>query len=371
MQLKLATNVSKTSTTSYGGFYWVDRTDANNSISYTTHYYFINDSHHLVREQWQDNELVSATTLAYNIPGYDAITFDFSPLGTRSAKDILPYVMVDIWASAGTGDMRTDAYGHSHLALRSTTLSQGMAVLTTQPFGTGIDGISVSGKKLFIDGSMRTLGNITIRGESHIVTGNLINGPAEAAGYIVDLGGAIADPVQFASLSPVDWGIGVADFVDNASIPASNEYIWSGNVNLDNEDYDGSGKPIWVNGRSNASPILQPGVYYCVNGNISLGKTNVSGMVTLVSPNGRVTVTSTESYLSPFCNGVLLFSNASYDDAVRFSGNGGGWSGNLFAPYGGVKINGTMTKSFHMFGSISAQRFNYSAESSLDFNIIY
>jgi hypothetical protein len=246
-----------------------------------------------------------------------------------------------------------------------------MAVLTTQGADTGKDGILVAGKKLFVDGSMRTLGNITVTGTDILITGNFINGPAEAGGYIVDNAGAIADPRELQTLSPVTWGLNVSDFVKNDSVPASNEYIWASNVNLSIANTDDYGKTIWAVPPTNASPVLKSGVYYSRTGNISLGTNNVSGMVTLASKVGRVTVTASNSSLSPFCNGVLLFSNSSYNDSIRFSGNGGAWSGSLFAPYGGVMINGTMTQPFFLFGSVAAQTFNYSANSSKDFMIQY
>jgi len=354
-----------TSKISYGGFSWVDKTRVP-SISYNSRYYFLNTSKEptrLMREEWRDNELVSTLTLAYHIQTYEDITFDYHPAGTGSSTDTLPYVVVTVNASTGLGEMFTRAFGETHFAFRSTTQSHGMAVLTSQGVGTGMDGILISGTKLLIDGSMRTMGNITIFGESIWVTGNLVNGPAEAGGNIVDNAGSIAESKRYQQIDPWAWDLKVTDFVANDSAPKSNEYIFPGDVDeTELDDY-------WSNPPTNT--VLKEGVYYSKNGNISLSRNSLSGIVTLVSPNGSVRVYSNNSCLSAFCNGVVLFSNASYNDSVELGGDGDAWAGNLYAPYGGVLISGTRTQPFTLFGSIAAQRFNYISQSSETFTIVY
>ena len=346
----------------YGGFYWVDRTNASNSISYTVHYYYAEASHQLVRQEWQDNQLTSTTSLAFNIVNFDDITFEYYPAGTKSVTDILPYLWVDIWATAGEGASQVMAHGTSHLAVRGTTLSRGVAVLATEPTGSGNEAILISGTKLVVDGNMRSYGNITVTGDN-----NLITGEAEAAMYVFDDKGACANPVNSSFLGAVGWDMNVSDFVDDPNSPASNEYIWNGDVVLDTATTDMNGKLIWDNPPTNT--VFKPGVYYSKTGNISLGKNNVSGMVTLVGK--KVIVTSNYSYMSPFCNGVLLYGYGDSNDSVRFSGNGGAWSGSLFARDGGVTINGTMTQPFYLFGSVAAKRLNYSANSKENFTIKY
>ncbi len=335
----------------YGGFHWVDRTAAE-STTYTSHYYWVNESSQMIRQEWQNNDLVSTTVLARNIPNYDDITFEYFTAGAELGGALLPYLVVNVLASAGTGDLYVEAYGSSHIALRSTTLSRGMAVIATEGLVPNASSINVTGSGLIVDGRVRSFGNISVTGEDVIFTGR-----TEAAGYIIDSASSIIEPDQFAILQATDWALVADDFVKEWWNPASNEYIWAaGDVDLDSESQDDNGKLIWDTTDA-AKPVLKPGVYYAVNGNISLGTTNVTGMVTLMGD--RVKVDADNSTLSPFCSGVLLYATGSHDDAIEFSGDGGAWCGNLFAPEGGVLVTGDRDEDFYLFGAIAAKKFRY------------
>lgn len=349
----------------YGGFYWVDRTGSED-ITYTTHYYWSGaNTTKLLRQEWQNNGLASVTALAHNVQNYDDIQFTYYPAGTTSGEDILPYIIVNIKTSTGAGNLYTESFGSSHIALRSTTLSRGAAVLAKETVETGSETVNISGSNLIIDGSVRSFGNITVTGED-----NLITGRAEANAYIWDELGAVVDPHEFEYIDDVDWDLDRHNLIQEPSSPASHEYIWiGGDVTITTSlTTDSFGKEIWDSTDASA-PVLNQGVYYLDGGgNLTLTTDNVTGMVTLAS-EGRVRVTSDNSYLSPFCNGVILFSNSSYDDAVEFSGDGGAWSGNLFAPEGGVMVSGTMTQKFFLFGAVAAQRFDYRADSQEEFRV--
>ena len=350
----------------YGGFYWVDRT-GDEPVTYTSHYYFTgNQTHQLIREEWQDNDLASTTILAFNVKEYDHISMEYFPAGTMSAGDILPYIIVHIQASTGNGSYYVEAFGDSHIVLKSTTLSRGYAVLAKEIAGTGKETVNVSGNNLIVDGHMRSFGNITVTGED-----NLVTGISEAGAYIFDEPGAIVNPNEYQYIDDVDWDLSMDNFVDDYTDPASNEYIWTdgSDIVLDTSvTTDGNGKSIWYDTNASA-PVLNPGVYYVANGgNLTLAADNVRGMVTLASEN-KVEISGDSSDLSPFCNGVILFGNGTADYTVTFSGDGGTWSGNMFAPNGGITITGTMTEEFYLFGSVAGKRFNYEADSDEPFRI--
>lgn len=329
----------------YGGFYWVDRTEGNISHCYATRYYYDDDNDRLIREVWKDNELISPIIIARHIAYYGNVSFEFHPHGDWPAGNFsglgLPYVVVTIKTTEGQGNAAQRAEGTHYVHIRgSETLSRGFAILTR---GTGGYTLDISGYDLTIDGDIRSHGGISISDGDHT-----INGTAQAAWLIEDDDDAIDDAKedQHAVLHAIGWNMVLEDFLDPQN-PGDNEYVFSGNVSLDWPAPAG----YWLD-----ATTLKPGVYYTPNGTITLATNNASGMVTLIGDKVKVTADYTE--LTPFCNGVLLYTTGEGKEA-EFSGEGGTWYGTLFAPDGRVKMTGS---GLSLYGAIAAQTFIYTGD---------
>lgn len=322
----------------YGGFYWVDHTSTV-SHSYATRYYY--DNGHLIREEWQDNALVSTVVIARHIANYSDISFDFHPHGDRpwNLSELgLPYVVVTIKTTEGEGEVE----GTQYIYLRGgETLSRGFAVLAS---GTTGDPIYISESNLTIDGDVRSYGDISISGSTHT-----INGTAQAAGEIKITGSGhnISLIDKYAVLPDMSWSLELSDFQ-----PYTFDFGDKA-VDLATED-------VWED-----DTTLKPGVYY-TTGTMSLTTHNASGMVTLIGNKVEVRADNTE--LTPFCNGVLLYGTGTEDAVIEFSGDSGTWYGTLFAPDGGVKMTMTGT-NLTLYGAIAAQTFTHTGISEEELRI--
>jgi len=279
----------------YGSFYWMDRTSGNVSHSYAARYYY--DDGRLLRDEWQDNALVSTLVVARHIANYSDVSFEFHPKGDWPAGNFsevqLPYVVVNIKTTDGQGDAVQSAEGSQYVYLRGgEPLSRGFAILT---LGSGSYTLDISGYDLTIDGDIRSYGGISTSGSGHTV-----NGTAQAAWLIDDDADAIDDnqEEEYADLPRISWSLILSDFQPYT-------FNFTSDVNL---NYPSPNESYWIN-----STTLMPGVYY-TTGNITLATNNASGMVTLIGD--KVEVKADNTQLWPFCNGVLLYSTG---DEVEFS----------------------------------------------------
>lgn len=127
---------------------------------------------------------------------------------------------------------------------------------------------------------------------------------------------------------------------------------------------DGYGEYAHSNGRIDISWLrangwydpetgrLRPGLYYSSD-SIDLNADHLEGShVTFVSP-GRITLSGSLHELSPYVDGLLLFSGMSRSGgsacstpAIRLSGSQNVWSGVMFAPSGLIQISGASSSTF-------------------------
>lgn len=313
----------------YGSFYWVDRTSANTSC-YATRYYYDDVNNRLIREEWKNNDLISTIIIARHIANYNNVSFEFHPKGDWLAGNFsdlqLPYVVVNMTATEGQGNWMQWAEGTQYIYLRGgEPISRGFAILTIGTDGYTLD---ISGYDLNIDGDIRSYGGIKTSGSEHS-----INGTAQAAWLIEDNAGAIPDDQEdeYALLPRMSWSLQLSDF-------ESYTFNFTGDVNLATKD-------VWQD-----ATTLKPGVYY-TTGTMTLDTDDATGMVTLIGDKVKIKADNTR--LTPFCNGVLLYSTG---DEVEFSGDGGDWYGTLFAPDGEVAITGS---GLTLDGAVAAQTFTH------------
>ena len=101
-----------------------------------------------------------------------------------------------------------------------------------------------------------------------------------------------------------------------------------------------------------ATGRLRPGLYYSSD-SIELSADHLAGShVTFVS-DGRITLSGSSHELSPYVDGLLLFSglgpsggSACSTPAIRLSGSEDVWSGVMFAPSGLIQISGASATTF-------------------------
>lgn len=101
-----------------------------------------------------------------------------------------------------------------------------------------------------------------------------------------------------------------------------------------------------------ATGDLRPGLYYS-DDSIDLSADHLKGShVTFVSA-GRITLSGSSHELTPYVDGLLLFSgmsrpgsSACSTPAVRLSGSQNVWSGVMFAPSGLIQISGASSTTF-------------------------
>ena len=71
-----------------------------------------------------------------------------------------------------------------------------------------------------------------------------------------------------------------------------------------------------------------------------LADQGISGNVTFVAGH-RVEIAGSDFDLTPYREGVLMFSNGSHDQALKLSASGGDWIGLLYAPNSLAEVSGS------------------------------
>jgi Flp pilus assembly protein TadG len=131
------------------------------------------------------------------------------------------------------------------------------------------------------------------------------------------------------------------------------------NTNLESEP------TLWVNNNVNTNQLKNNVI--CSDGNITLGRDNVSGIVTIVSDNGRVTLTGNNFDLTPAWDNVLIFSARSSgggvgcgsNPAIQMEVRNSVFRGYIHAPDGNVEFelqSCVQASGNQIFGSIVAGR---------------
>lgn len=100
----------------------------------------------------------------------------------------------------------------------------------------------------------------------------------------------------------------------------------------------------WGPTRKKESKQLEPGVY-CTSASgdkavISLSDQGISGNVTFVA-GYSIEISGSDFDLTPFKDGVLMFSDGDNDVALKLSASGGDWGGLLYAPNGTAVVSGS------------------------------
>ena len=100
----------------------------------------------------------------------------------------------------------------------------------------------------------------------------------------------------------------------------------------------GSQASHWQNNDS-STKILKPGVY-CAEGTLSFTTSGVTGNVTFVA-RAKVTVSGGTFNVTPYSNGVFVYTEAVPNNAVNISGSNSHWQGIIYAPNGDAVVSGS------------------------------
>lgn len=206
---------------------------------------------------------------------------------------------------------------------------------------SGASEILLSGRDNIIAGDLHSDYVIRVTGQYNHVTGEV-----ECQELIEN------KPLTYGSLKlPPDaeiWGmpdIGEPQdyFENDLETPGiyedEHEYIFSGNVNL--EDYD----DVWLGAGKRQ---LKPGIYY-TDGTMTLDRRYASGEVTLIAD--KIVISARGIELSPYHGDLLLWGTGSGEDVVKISGGSwfvpcGPFQGSLYAPDGEIELEGSGSSIF-------------------------
>lgn len=94
---------------------------------------------------------------------------------------------------------------------------------------------------------------------------------------------------------------------------------------------------------------------YCTTGNIQI-RSGVHGTATFVAH--QISISGSDTNFTPAWNHLLMFATGNQSNAVAGSGSIGTWTGNIYAPHGGVAISGSSTSVYN--GFVEAQKISVS-----------
>jgi Flp pilus assembly protein TadG len=180
-------------------------------------------------------------------------------------------------------------------------------------------GVNWNGNVVEVDGSAHANGDMRFIGETIDINGH--------ASY--DCSGGVSGNTVTTDRGPYDRGFeDWPVYFERSDFTCT--YNFNGNVNLAQTPQYNAG-----------TRVLQPGVY-CATGNLEISE-SASGNVTLVA-NGKIDLKGNSYDLDAYATvdgyDVLLWAGSTANDAIRFAGNSGDFSGIVFAPNGGIDISG-------------------------------
>lgn len=175
-----------------------------------------------------------------------------------------------------------------------------------------IDGVIHSNDDWKLSGSENTFGEVTYAGLNEETEGDNVIGTGPS-----DNNTRYDWPLTFFNID--DWKPGG---------------LYSSDPN-----YHSAASFIW----STEDEVIPDGIYYATN-EIVVSGLNISGNVTFIldNPNGKVTISSEGVTLTPYINGLLIYSTGSSctNDAVAISGNFATYSGIIYSPNGMIQLSG-------------------------------
>ncbi len=228
--------------------------------------------------------------------------------------------------------------------------------------GTCGNSVDLSGSTGRVEGGVHTNENLKVTGSNHSIVGTVTyvgKAPKNAAGNIEYTPRAPLNPVN--SDPKVIPGHSVDDYLPGGAYHDADNF------------YDAGSKSISSSGGNPATRIdpdtwiedgeLKPGIYYSDN-DIVLNSSDfddgiVKGNVTLVSRNGRISVTGPDSRLTAFAgpfnaNGDLgMLAITEYEknpkctsQGISFSGSSVEWEGILYAPNSRISVTVSDSSTF-------------------------
>jgi hypothetical protein len=211
------------------------------------------------------------------------------------------------------------------------------------------DALEFNGSNVNITGDVHSNSHLKVPGSNNDFDGDtshMCGVQNSGSGNTYESGSPHVAPVK---TPPVSY-----DYSDFTAVPCTR--TWSSDVDLS------SVANVWV-GNNPASKELKPGLY-CSTGKIQLSGSDVTGQVTLASQSGQVQVSGSNFDLTPYWQGVLMYTQWNDSSAIDLSGSGGEWTGLIIAPNGKVKIAGS--SNFTLKGSVIADQVQVSGS---DFNL--
>ena len=127
-------------------------------------------------------------------------------------------------------------------------------------------------------------------------------------------------------------------------------FSFTGNVDLKTID------EVWLDPPTKT--MLKPGVYF-TTGTLTLSGSGVTGNVTLIGD--EVKISGSDTTLTAFSNGVVLYGTGTSNQAVKVSGSDETFTGIIYAPNGGIDISGSNEA---VAGGVVGQRVKLSGSSS-------
>ena len=289
----------------------------------------------LIREEWVGGEYEPVSLshpVAFYIDDYDDVTFVLQAGNLVEAT-------VKATVDSLDGQVTEERTRYIHLNAQPFTYGYAVAAAASAAEVSPDPSIDIHEIGVTIQGDVRSNGDIAIRGTNHTITGEaylsgdwIVNSPLEH--NLPDE--TFVDP--FAAIWPLD---------EDDFLPYT--FTFESDVILDNE------AEVW----EDDGITLKTGIYW-TDGEMSLGRSGASGVVTLIG--NQVFIDVGNSNLMAFAHGVLLYGTRDtfpYSVAIDASPvKDSIWSGILYAPHGKVTLAGTRVT---LFGAVAAQVFDVSS----------
>jgi prepilin-type N-terminal cleavage/methylation domain-containing protein len=292
----------------YGTFNWTDYT-ASPPKTYAARYYYADGS--LYRELSEDEQVVSTISIARHIENYDDIRF--------TVTGALLIVEIKSTIESIRGPVSTEDI--IRIRPRSGAFARAWAIFAGQESPEPDKIIHWSGSDSTVTGNIHSNSDIHISGSN-----NQVSGLAEA--HLTFGGGGedntFGQKVEGADILPMPLNCGLTNYFQPYT------FSWAGDVNLNTID------EVWEDYPQKKK--LKPGVYYAT-GKIQLPGNDVSGNVTLIGD--KVHVAGSESSLTAYTNGVVIYATGTGSEAIKISGDEGTFSGVIYAANGLVDISGS------------------------------